>query len=595
MQMVKQVIFRLPAVILLVLIIQFSSAQKISRQIQLNQLGFYVQAKKMAVVVDAPAASPFYITTSNLRDTVWRGYLSAEKFSSFSTLRTCIADFSSFQKPGSYVLFVPGIGHSSVFQLGNNILLSAGKATLKGFYFQRSGMPLEEKFAGKWHRSEGNVDTIVFIHPSAADNHRPANTKLSSSGGWYDAGDYNKYVVNSGITMGTLLSAYEDDPIYYQQLDVHIPESGNGIPDVLNEVLYNLRWMLTMQDSRDGGVYHKCTHAAFDEMVMPGITRAPRWLVKKSTAAALNFAAVMAQSARVYKRFSKQLPGLSDSCLSAAKSAYQWAIAHPNIVYDQDAMNTVFSPAISTGAYGDGKFDDEFFWSATELYASTQDLQYFTAMQQYLPAKPMVPSWNEVGMMGYYTVLRAFKKNQQPQLVKLYQQLQNQLLRLADAYLRNIAISPLHTPMGLFVKDFVWGSNSTAANQGILLLYAYRISGNVDYLQAAIDNADYLLGRNATGYCFVTGIGANSSMHPHHRISIADGVTEPVPGLLVGGPNPGRQDGCSYSNIETEMAYTDDDCSYASNEIAINWNAPAVYLFNAIESFSKVTIQKKPH
>ena len=199
-------------------------------------------------------------------------------------------------------------------------------------------------------------------------------------------------------------------------------------------------------------------------------------------------------------------------------------------------------------------------------------------------AQPILPSWNQVGMLGNYTIVRLFEKNQQPQWNSLYQQVQNQILNVANTYLRHISVSPLHTPMGQHIKDFVWGSNSTAANQGILLLYAYRISGKQDYLQAAADNADYLLGRNATGYCFVTGLGARSPMHPHHRVSVADGVTEPVPGLLVGGPNPARQDGCSYGSIETEMAYTDDDCSYASNEIAINWNAPAVYLFNAIES-----------
>jgi len=594
MQMARQVFPRLLVVILLLLVMQFSKAQKISRQIQLNQLGFYTKGKKVAVVVDASAATPFFITNSNVSDTVWRGYLSAEKSSAHSSLRTCIADFSPLQKNGSYVLLVPGIGHSTVFEIGNQIMLSAGKATLKGFYFQRSDMPLEEKFAGKWHRSPGNMDTVVFIHPSAADNNRIANTKLASPRGWYDAGDYNKYIVNSGITMGTLLSAFEDDPLYYQRLDVHIPESGNGMPDILSEVLYNLRWMLTMQDHKDGGVYHKCTHAAFDEMVMPGITRAPRWLVKKSTAAALNFAAVMAQSARVYKRFSKQLPGLSDSCLRAAKAAYRWATSNPNVVYDQDAMNAIFTPAITTGAYGDGKFEDEFFWAASELYASTLEQPYFTAMQQYFPAQALLPSWNQVGMLGYYTTLRVFNKNNQPQWNRMYDQFKNQLLNLADIYLQNIANSPLHTPMGQSAKDFVWGSNSTAANQGILLLYAYRISGKMDYLQAAIDNADYLLGRNATGYCFVTGLGARSPMHPHHRISVADGVTAPVPGLLVGGPNPGRQDGCSYGNIETEMAYTDDDCSYASNEIAINWNAPAVYLFNAIESLSHQQATAKP-
>ena len=122
----------------------------------------------------------------------------------------------------------------------------------------------------------------------------------------------------------------------------------------------------------------------------------------------------------------------------------------------------------------------------------------------------------------------------------------------------------------------------------MLLIKSYLLTKEKKYLDHALTNADYLLGRNATGYCFVTGIGSKSSMHPHHRQSVADIIVEPVPGLLAGGPNPGRQDGCQYPFTETETAYVDVDCSYASNEIAINWNAPAVYLFNAMEALQKL-------
>ncbi|HVX49458.1 MAG TPA: glycoside hydrolase family 9 protein, partial [Chitinophagaceae bacterium] len=122
------------------------------------------------------------------------------------------------------------------------------------------------------------------------------------------------------------------------------------------------------------------------------------------------------------------------------------------------------------------------------------------------------------------------------------------------------------------------------ANQGIALVNAYLISGDKKYLAGAISNIDYLLGRNATGYCFVTGFGTKSTMHPHHRQSIADGVAAPVPGLLAAGPNPGKQDGTAYPLSEPETAYNDNEKAYASNEIAINWNAPAVYLVNALEA-----------
>lgn len=141
--------------------------------------------------------------------------------------------------------------------------------------------------------------------------------------------------------------------------------------------------------------------------------------------------------------------------------------------------------------------------------------------------------------------------------------------------------------MGASAREFSWGSNANAANQGIALINAYLVTKDKKYIDAALTNMDYLLGRNATGYCFVTGTGDKPTMRPHHRPSVADGIEDPVPGLLAGGPNPGMQDRAYYKFTEPETAYSDTDAAYASNEIAINWNAPAVYLFNAMEALQK--------
>jgi endoglucanase len=141
--------------------------------------------------------------------------------------------------------------------------------------------------------------------------------------------------------------------------------------------------------------------------------------------------------------------------------------------------------------------------------------------------------------------------------------------------------------MGGRKKDFVWGSNANAANQGILLVQIYQITRDRKYLDAALGNLEYICGRNATGFCFITGIGSFSTRHPHHRPSVADGIEDPIPGLMAGGPNPGEQDHCHYDFHEPETAYVDSDCAYASNEIAINWNAPLVYLANAMEALEE--------
>ena len=154
---------------------------------------------------------------------------------------------------------------------------------------------------------------------------------------------------------------------------------------------------------------------------------------------------------------------------------------------------------------------------------------------------------------------------------------------MADGYLDKSSATAFHTPMGAAARDFVWGSNSVAANQGMLLINAWLVTKEGKYIGPALANLDYLLGRNATGYCFVTGIGTRYPMHPHHRPSVADGIVPPVPGLMAGGPNPGRQDHQHYPFTEPELSYTDQSGAYASNEIAINWNAPLVYLAGALE------------
>jgi len=560
--------------------------------IALNQQGYYTYAPKIAVLVNNTVATQFYVVSANKPDTVLRGNLGAETQSAYSSTKTKIADFSTLQMAGTYNIYVPGLGVSYPFTISNNVLHSVAKGLIKGYYYQRVSMPLEEKYAGKWHRPTGHPDTAVLIHPSAATDKRPAGTIISTPGGWYDAGDYNKYVVNSGISTGTLLSAYEDFSSYFDTLTTNIPESGNHIPDILNEALYNVRWMLTMQDPNDGGVYNKCTNAAFDGMVMPGVTKLPRYVVAKGTSATLDFAAVMAQVARITKKLGKHLPGLSDSCLHAAEYAWQWALKNPNLAYDQDAINKQYEPKITTGGYGDRRFNDEWFWAACELFVTTQSHKYYDTVMGGMGKPFTIPSWASVHLLGYYTLLRN-EKNIPASTPVDVTGLKQRLLVFADSLLQG-GNTAFKTVMGQNKRDFIWGSNAVAANQGIVLVNAYLTTGDKKYINGALSNIDYILGRNATGYSFVTGFGTKATMHPHHRQSVSDGIDEPVPGLMAGGPNPGRQDHTQYTFTEPETAYNDNSGAYASNEIAINWNAPAVYLANALEALQyKVGYSKK--
>jgi endoglucanase len=558
------------------------NGQESPDNIRLNQIGFYPGSKKIAVIAGSEGGL-FIIEHSKTGEMVYKGQLSDLHKSMFSEKVTRIADFSNFDKPGSYRIYVQNVGLSYPFTISDSPYKELTKGLIKSYYYQRMSIPLLPEFAGKWSRKAGHPDKEVIIHPSAASPERPEGTVISCPKGWYDAGDYNKYIVNSGITMGTLLSLYEDFPEFCDKLEIDIPEKGNAIPDLLDEILWNLRWMLTMQDPNDGGVYHKVTNAGFGGMIMPSEAVGPRYVVSKSTPATLDFAAVMAQSSRIFRKFSRSLPGLADSCLSSAFKAWKWAVANPKIAYNQNSNNAKFKPAVSTGEYGDNNFTDEFIWAASELFISTKDENYYRSVNIFPDTLMPLPSWGNVRLLGYYSLVR-FNKALSSAAMKEIPVLKKRLTGAADRIIEGVSERAYMTPMGRSSRDFVWGSNGVAANQGVLLIQAYRLTGDKKYLDNALSNFDYLLGRNATGYSFVTGFGSKTPMHPHHRPSEADGIADPIPGLLAGGPNPGRQDGCKYPSLLPDEAYSDSVCSYASNEVCINWNAPIIYLSGAIEA-----------
>ena len=561
----------------------FVTGQDAQTKIRFNQIGFYPEAPKVAIIND-DKATEFIVKSLTTGEVVYKSKLGTTNKSVISDKITRTADFSKVSKPGKYKLNVPGIGDSYTFEIKPQIFCELTKALVKGFYFQRMSMTILPEFGGKWSRAEGHPDNKVIIHPAAASTNRPAGTVISSPKGWYDAGDYNKYIVNSGITMGTLLSLYEDFPKYFDSLKIKIPESGNGVPDLLNEIVWNLRWMLTMQDPNDGGVYNKVTNADFDGFIMPAVAVTTRYVVPKGTAATLDFAAVMAQASRVYAGFKKVFPGLSDSCMKSAEKAWDWAVKNPKVAYDQNLMNKTFKPVINTGGYGDSDFTDEFIWAASELYISTGKESYYKAHPMFPDTLMPLPSWDNVKLLGYYTLAR-FEKKLTNSAKNDFPELKNRIIKTADKLAEGISGNAYMTVMGKSAGDFIWGSNSVATNQGIMLIQAYNLSKNRKYLDYALTNLDYVLGRNATGYSFITGYGHKSPMFPHHRLSDADGIADPIPGLIVGGPNPGQQDGCkTYPSRIPDESYTDAVCSYASNEIAINWNAPAAYLAGALEA-----------
>jgi endoglucanase len=565
------------ALLLGCLVLLASASGAASAAIKMNGLGFLPASQKLAVVTGAGAqGDTFTVVDAASGKTVYQGRLGAPTTWDASGETVRLADFSEVHAPGSYKLRIAGQGDSAAFPVAADAYRALDAGAIKAYYYQRTGIPIEARYAGVYARAMGHPDTHVLVHASAASKERPAGTVISSPKGWYDAGDYNKYIVNSGISTYTLLEAYEQFPAYFDGVALNIPESGNGLPDVLNEALWNIDWMATMQDPNDGGVYHKLTNLQFDPFVMPDKATGPRYVVQKSTAAALDFAAVMAVASRVLAPFDKQSPGRSQRYLAQAEKAWTWALAHPDAVYKQPAD-------VGTGDYGDNKLDDEFSWAATELLIATgKDAYRERAMASGTP-RGLAPGWADVRQLGWISLVQ--QGDHLPKGVDAGAA-RKQILAAADTLLAHAQASPYRISMG--AKEFVWGSNSEVLNQAMMLVQAYRITNRADYLHAAQSALDYVMGRNGPGRSFVTGFGSAPPMHPHHRPSEADGIAAPVPGWMVGGPNPGQQDikGCKlpYPSKLPALSYLDDVCSYASGEVAINWNAPLVYVTAAVQN-----------
>jgi endoglucanase len=547
---------------------------------QVNQIGFLPLAAKWTAVSVNAALQTDAFTVVNMATgaTALQGRLLPVSDWAPGDQRIRLADFSALKTPGRYQIRVAGQPDSAPFAVSDGVYDTLSQAVMKAYYFARSGMALEDRYAGVYARAAGHADTEVRVHASAADALRPAGSVISSPRGWYDAGDYNKYVVNSGITVGVLLSAYEHFPQVAGPWQLNIPEQGNGLPDVLNEVAWNIDWMLSMQDPLDGGVYHKLTNLRFDGTVMPAAATQPRYVVQKTTAATLDFAATMAMASRMYVRYEAQRPGYAAQLRDAAQRAFVWAQRHPHAIYVQPAD-------VVTGKYDDEHLDDEWAWAATELFLTTQNPLYREQVDLAQVASS-APSWQNVSGMVWMSLAQHIDRLSPADAALVRHTLSAHASRYMAQW--NASAYRLALPEGAFD----WGGSSVVLGQAMLSVAAYRLGAPRAALDAAQSAVDYVLGRNPLGLSMVTGFGTRSPQNPHHRPSQADGVVAPVPGFVVGGPNPGQQDqkACPrYPASPPALAYVDDACSYASNEVAINWNAPLVYLLAALKALTPST------
>ena len=538
-----------------------------ARVVAVDQLGYLPKGSKY--VFSAQSATGFSIVTLPAGVTVFSGGMSLWKSWDDATGRPVYrGEFSSFQSAGRYVIVTTHGDSSSAFEISDSVYTPVYRKTLKGFYFQRCGLQLLPAFAGVYQH--GVCHTVDALFHSSSDSSGRFHFAV---GGWHDAGDYGKYVVNAGISVGTLLLAYEMFPLQCEIDDLGIPESGNGVPDILDEARYEIQWFLKMQRN-DGAFWFKVTPKQFEGFVMPQSDNGTRYIYQVSTTATGDAAAVLAKAARLFAPFDSVF---ARQCLDAAKQAWQFLAANQTIIPTGGFKN----PSDTyTGEYGDGDDSDERLWASAELFETTGEPAYNSYfLNQYVFAALFgdAMSWGDVRSLALLTYLRSKQSG-------------------ADANARNDLRQGLNTYCAsqvtkcnnsgyhvvLAPANYVWGSNSGALNAAVLLLAGFAEMGDTTYANVAADQLHYVLGVNGFARSYVTGLGENPPRQPHHRPSASDGIAEPVPGLLAGGPNQYGGDPVLQAIINSgtppALCYIDTMPSYASNEIAINWNAPLVFV-----------------
>ncbi|WP_051601352.1 glycoside hydrolase family 9 protein [Hyphomonas beringensis] len=502
------------------------------------------------------------------------------------------------------VLQVKNVGESHPFDVSEDVFRDLKYDMLSYFYHNRAGMPIEAKYAGgeQWSRPAGHENEVLTCFngiDKAGIKWPGCHYRLDVTGGWYDAGDHGKYVVDSGISVWTLLDAYERGAKGFADGEVNIPEAGNGENDLLDEARYNIDFMMSMQAPDNahaavllgdvggdlanakpevidvsGMVHHKAGDTSWASFpLMPHMNTKSRALFPPSTAATLHLAAVGAQCARVFRGIDD---AYADKCLKASERAYAAAKRVPD-AYAHDNFQ-------GTGPYSSNDLRSEFYWAAAELYVTTGEAGYqadVKASQAKLDHWPLSSreeiNWHETEGLGIITLAR-FSPD-----AEMKAQAIEGLKSTADGYTSQIIHEGYQIPINRGV--WPWGSIGTLANRGLLLGTAYDLTGDTRYRNAALDLLDYILGRNPRDISYVSGHGENAVKALHHRFwagAYYPGYPLPPAGVVSGGPNNTNPSGpVSRTIIEqchAQTCFVDHNDAYELNGVGINIQAATFWL-----------------
>ncbi|NKY38866.1 endoglucanase [Cellulomonas septica] len=559
-------------------------------RVRVNQVGYLPFGPKRATLVTDAADAVAWELRDADGEVVADGTSEPRGVEASAEQAVHVIDFSDVTTEGEGYTLVADGETSRPFDIAADLYQQLRYDALNYFYLARSGTEIEADVVGEEYAREAGH---VGVAPNQGDTDVPCigprdyydgwtcDYRLDVSGGWYDAGDHGKYVVNGGIAVGQLLQTYERalhagtaEALADGTLDV--PEHGNDVPDVLDEARWELEWMLSMivpEGEYAGMVHHKVHDEGWTGLpLLPADDPQVRSLHRPSTAATLNLSAVAAQGARLFEEDDAEFAA---TLLDAARSTWAAAQAHPALYAPGEAG------ADGGGAYNDSEVSDEFYWAAAELYLTTGE----DAFAQAVTSSPVHTadvftadgfSWGSVAALGRLDLATV------PSALPDRDDVRASVVAGAEEYLAAQAeqgFGSLYSPPG---GQYVWGSSSQVANNLVVVATAYDLTGDARFRASTLEGLDYLLGRNALNQSYVTGWGEVASHQQHSRWfahQLDPSLPSPPPGSLAGGPNSqaGTWDPTTKAAFPAGCApsacYVDEIQAWSTNEITVNWNS----------------------
>ena len=469
-------------------------------------------------------------------------------------------DFSDVTQPGNYYLRA-GKYKSVPFSIGNDIYQEPLAILLRSYYLQRCGVEIDDPISGISH-PPCHVNDGILANQSET-------VKIDAVGGWHDGGAYNKYVATATVTIGRLLSLYEQNPTLFADSQLNIPESGNGKSDLLDEMEFGLNWLLKMQRD-DGAVYRKVSGATWALDLAPEEDVQPRYVYGISTPETAKFAATMAIASRNFESVDRQL---ADKYLAAANKAWQYLQTQTKMKVDRQPEDDSGSDKYLASEFNLEKSlttdVDDRLWAAAELYITTGDDTYASYFATNLDrVEYTLFEWKNPAPLGMINYLRQQRQSVESEVID---KIKTKIIQRANLVLERVNRNNYR----IANNRYIWGSNRMTAEEGITLFNAYKITNDPQYLAASIAQLDYLLGRNHFNQTYITEIGTNFVENLSNLYARAKQIK--IPGLVVAGANATAQDSRVYKD-RGQLSYADDELAYATNGNATDYNASAIAL-----------------